>query len=205
MFEKPELQTTSISSFNHSTSDPSDTVDDYIKHPPTRWTRSQGPPQSHCYPLRHRSPRQGTPFRHLASRHLLSQHLTHQINAIYDSSGKKLTLSKLLHGPNKLVWNKALSNEIGRLTQGNDFGIKFTDCMTFIHHSQIPVGKKVTYANFVCDHRPLKSEPWRVRLVVGGDKIDYFQDAGSPTTTILETKLLVNSVISDCHKGAKFM
>ena len=41
--------------------------------------------------------------------------------------------------------------------------------------------------------------------MVGGDKVEYFADAGSPTTTILETKILVNSVISDCHKGARFM
>lgn len=181
------------------------TVDDYIKNPPTQWTRSHGPPWSHRYPLRHRSNQQGTPFCHLASRQLLSQHLTHQLNAIYDSSGKKLTLSKLLNGSNKKVWNKALSNKIGRLTQGNDFGVKFTNCMTFIHHSQLPINRKVIYANFVCDHRPLKSEPWRVRLVVVGDKVEYYQDAGSPTTTILETKILVNSVISDCEKGARFM
>ena len=44
-----------------------------------------------------------------------------------------------------------------------------------------------------------------MRLVVGGDKVEYFADSGSPTTTILETKNLINSVISDCHKGARFM
>ena len=52
--------------------------------------------------------------------------------------------------------------------------------MTFIHPSQIPPHKKVTYASFVCDHRPLKSEPWKVRLVVGGDKLSYPYDTGSP-------------------------
>ena len=41
--------------------------------------------------------------------------------------------------------------------------------------------------------------------MVGRDRVEYFEDSGSPTTTILETKILVNSVILDCHKGARFM
>ena len=97
-------------------------------------------------------------------------------------------MDKLLLGPTKHIWNKALSNEIGRLAQGNDFGVVPNDCMEFIHYHQVPANHKVTYTNFVCDHRPTKSEPWRVRLVVGGDRVEYFADSGSPTTTILETK-----------------
>ncbi len=41
----------------------------------------------------------------------------------------------------------------------------------------------------VLDYRPLKSEPLRVRFTVGGDKLDYAYDAGSPTTDLLETNL----------------
>ena len=33
----------------------------------------------------------------------------------------------------------------------------------------------------------------------------FFADAGSPTTTILETKVVINSTISDSPKGARFM
>ena len=39
----------------------------------------------------------------------------------------------------------------------------------------------------------VKTEPFRVRLVVGGDKLDYHEDAGAPAASMLETKLLVNS------------
>ena len=53
------------------------------------------------------------------------------------------------------------------------------------------------YAQFVCDERHLKPEKYPVRCVVGGDKYDCSIDSGSPTTTILEFKLLINSVISD--------
>ena len=67
------------------------------------------------------------------------------------------------------------------------------------------MGEKVTYAQFVCDHRPKKPEPYRVRCVVGGDKLDCPIDSGSPTTNMIECKVLLNSVISDAHKNARFM
>ena len=69
----------------------------------------------------------------------------------------------------------------------------------------LPHGHPVTYASFVCDYRPLKEEKYRVRLVVGGDKLFYDDDTGSPTATLLETKLLLNSVLSGAKHGAKFM
>ena len=42
-------------------------------------------------------------------------------------------------------------------------------------------------------------------MVVGGNKLPYFQDAGSPATHLTETKLLFNSVISDARHGARFL
>ena len=39
---------------------------------------------------------------------------------------------------------------------------------------------------------------------MGGDKLPYDEDSGSPAANMLETKLLFNSVISDAHKGAQF-
>jgi hypothetical protein len=44
-----------------------------------------------------------------------------------------------------------------------------------------------------------------VRLTVGGDKLPYTYDAGSPAASLLETKLILNSTISDSDKGAKFL
>ena len=93
----------------------------------------------------------------------------HSINHIFDQYGNKQSLDALLKGPTSEIWIKALSNEIGRLTNGNIHGVTPTQCMKFIRHNEVPKKKKVTYANFVCDHRPLKAEPWRIRLVVGGD------------------------------------
>jgi hypothetical protein len=128
-----------------------------------------------------------------------------KMHHIYDANGKRQTVDQLLHGPNSIIWNKSMSNELGRLAQGNDVGIKATDTIDFIYKNEIPNDRKVTYANFVCDFRPLKSEPYQVRLVVGGDKLPYDDDAGSPAASLLETKLMVNSTISDVKKGARFM
>lgn len=126
------------------------------------------------------------------------------VNHIYNDQGKRMSLDALL-AENPARWSPALSNELGRLTQSNDTNVRCTDAMDFIFFHEVPSTAKVTYANFVMDHRPLKTEPWRTRLVVGGDKLDYDLDPGSPAANLLETKILANSVISDAHRGAKFM
>ena len=63
----------------------------------------------------------------------------------------------------------------------------------------------MTYVSFVCDHRPLKPEKRRTRLVICGEKHPYYDDAGSLAATVIGTKLLLNSVISDALQGAHFM
>ena len=42
-------------------------------------------------------------------------------------------------------------------------------------------------------------------MVVGEDKLTYINDAGRQPASLLETKILINSVISDLTKDAKFM
>ena len=124
---------------------------------------------------------------------------------IYDSAGRKLSINKLLSGADSHIWNQAVSNELGRLSKGNDAGVGWIDTMEFITKSEVPSNKKVTYCSFVCDIRPLKAEKYRVKLVVGGDKLDCVFDTGSPVASMLDTKILCNSVISDAHRGARFL
>ena len=62
----------------------------------------------------------------------------------------------------------------------------------------------VTYYSFVCDIRPYKQEIHRVRLVVGSDKLECDFDTGALVASILGTKILCNSIISDTSKGEKF-
>ena len=136
-------------------------------------------------------PRPVTPDIHLAAH-------------VFDAAGKKQTLENLLKGQQKQIWQQSASNEFARLAQGNDSGTVGTDTIEFISHSEIPSQAKVTYASFVCDYKPFKTEKHRVRMVVGGDRLNYAEDAGAPAASLLETKLLVNSVISDSPKGARF-
>jgi hypothetical protein len=154
-------------------------------------------------------------FRSRAATRLLAQHLsstnhpdltsTSACMHIYNDAGKKQSLDDLLIGSDSEVWTKSLSNEIGRLAQGNIHGVKSTDTIDFIYKNQVPQDRKVTYANFDLSYRPLKTEKHRVRLVVGGDKLSYDDDSGSPAASLLETKVILNSVISDADLGARFM
>ena len=92
-----------------------------------------------------------------------------------------------------------------RLSQGFKGRVQAQDTMDFIHKHEVPSHKTVTYANFVCDYCPLKSKPFRVQMTAGGYKLSYDDDTDSPTVSILETKLLANSVISDHKKhNSKF-
>jgi len=103
------------------------------------------------------------------------------INHIYDAAGNKLSIDSLLTNPTTTkTWSAALENELGRLAQGFKGRVKPQDAMEFIPHSEVPKDRKVTYANFVCDFRPLKSEKHRVRMTIGGDKLEYQDETASP-------------------------
>ena len=52
----------------------------------------------------------------------------------------------------KPTWKIGLSNEIGRLAKGVGDRVAGTDTIDFIHKSEVPAKKKVTYENFICDY-----------------------------------------------------
>ena len=93
---------------------------------------------------------------------------------------------------------------MGRMAQGIR-NVKGDNVLVFIPRHEVPANKKVTYGNMICDFRPLKLEKSRVRLTVGGDRLDYLGNQSSPAASLLETKMLINSVISDVKNGARFM
>ena len=153
----------------------------------------------HKYNLRSKS--NPTPH-HIAD---MLYNVKHTIHHIYTEDGKKETVDSLIEGSNSKIWMRSLSNEWGRLAQGNQNNINGTDTIDFIFQHEVPKEKDVTYATFVCDYRPLKEEVYRIRITVGGDRLSYHEDAGSPAANLLETKIILNSTISDAHKGARFM
>ena len=82
-----------------------------------------------------------------------------------------------------------MSNEWERLAQGNIHGVRITDEINFIHKDEVPQDRDIRYAAYVLDYRPLKPEPLLVRITVGGDRLSYDDDAGSPASNLLETKI----------------
>ena len=103
------------------------------------------------------------------------------------------------------VWKNSSANEFGRLAQGVGGRIKGTNTIFFIHKHQIPQDrwKDVTYAKFVCELKPNKAEVYRTRLTVGGDKVHYPGDVGTPTADLTLVKMHLNSVVST--RGARYM
>eukprot|EP00804_Cyclotella_cryptica_P028359 CCRYP_016427-RA/>CCRYP_016427-RA protein AED:0.05 eAED:0.03 QI:0/0/0/1/1/1/2/0/1237 len=63
--------------------------------------------------------------------------------------------------------------------------------------------RDVTYGRICANFRPEKEDPHRIRLTVGGNKIHFPGDCGTPTADMLTTKILLNSIIST--QGARFM
>ena len=122
---------------------------------------------------------------------------------MYDHMGKKKSINSLLK-EGTITWGGSLSNEHGRLSQGVR-DVTGNNAITFIGKSEIPKGKKVAYANMVCDHRPLKKEKFRVRLTLGGDVLECEGNTSSTAASLLEAKLLFNSVISDSHQWDRFV
>ena len=105
---------------------------------------------------------------------------------------------------------KLLSNEFSQVAQGvgkvrlSPKKIHGINTIFFIVKSKIPQGPIVTYANFICDILPLKTEKHLTHLTAGGDRLEYGHDPSSPAVSLLDTKIMINSIISEDKRGAKF-
>ena len=122
---------------------------------------------------------------------------------INPDTGVSLEYRHFIQGPNKDIWVKALANDFGRLSKSVKRRMPTgNSTIFFIHPSEIPSHKKVAYGRLVVDIRPLKEEKYRVRITVGGDKLDFCGNASSVAASLVTVKLLLNSVVST--KGAKF-
>jgi hypothetical protein len=125
-------------------------------------------------------------------------------NAVLNAeTGKLEEYRHLLKGPDKLKWEAGCSKEIARLAQGrNDGSVKGTETIHFIQPHQLPKGKKPTYLRICANYRPQKSDPYRIRMTVGGNLVDYQGETYTPTADLTTAKLLLNSTIST--PGAHF-
>ena len=112
-------------------------------------------------------------------------------------------MDTLLRGIHGVAWEQSLTNEWDRLAEGKLKVVKGTKTIEFTSASQVPISRKVTYGNFVCDYWPLKTEPNRVRPTVGRDKLDYPFDANSPASNLIDAKILINRYNFRCTTGSQ--
>jgi hypothetical protein len=120
-----------------------------------------------------------------------------QANAvIHPITGKEMKYMALMKNPRlQPLWKRGFGNEWGCLFQGTR-DITRTDTCWFIKLTNIPTDRKITYGKVVCDYKPHKKEKERVRLTVGGDRLDYSGDVATSTAYITTFKILINNTLS---------
>jgi hypothetical protein len=120
-----------------------------------------------------------------------------QANAvIHPVTGKEMEYSALMKDPRlQPLWTRGFGNECGSLFQVIR-DIPGTDTCFFTKLKNIPHDRKITYSKIVCDYKPDKKDKERVRLTVGGDKLDYSGDVATSTADITAFKILINSTLS---------
>ena len=136
------------------------------------------------------------PTRSWAVKELMVQCVMKSLNHIFNTNGHKESIDSLLKGSQSKTWSASLSSKLGRLAQGIN-NVKGNDVVDFIRKSDVPMSRIVTYANMICYYRPHKNDKFCVRLTVDGDRLVYDNDATSSAASLLETKLLLNSTISN--------
>ena len=99
--------------------------------------------------------------------------------------------TQLIRGPDKYTWTTAFSNNIGRLAHVVGNRVKGTNSIFFVHHSDVPAGKQVTYGWIVVSIRPNKAETHQVRITVGGDKLSYDGPTATQCASLITTKILL--------------
>jgi hypothetical protein len=130
----------------------------------------------------------------LGENHWSRQHLANSV--IHLVTGKEMEYTALMKDPQlQSLWTRGFGNECGRLFQGIQ-DIAGTDTCFFIKLTNIPKDRKITYGKIVCDYKPHKKEKDRVRLTVGGDRLDYSGDVATSTADITTLKIVINSTLS---------
>jgi hypothetical protein len=166
--------------------------------------------------LRHSPPRAPTSSRRLSPRNLSQDDFCgtdtanmaidlgnnhwsqrHHANAvIHPVTGKEMEYLALMKDPRlQPLWTRGFGNECGRLFQGIR-DIPGTNTCFFIELKNILEDRNITYGKIVCDYKRHQQEKERVRLTVGGDRLDYSGDVATSTADITTFRILINSTLS---------
>ena len=126
--------------------------------------------------------------------------LIQSTNSIADpSTGKQLEYKQLINHPDRKfrqTWPRSSANEFGRLVQSVGGRIEGTDTIKFLRYYEMPKHRHPTYARFVCEIHPQKTEKERTRLTVGGNLIDYPDTVTTRTFDLVTFKMHINSILS---------
>jgi hypothetical protein len=68
--------------------------------------------------------------------------------------------------------------------------------MFFVEFKNITEVRNITYGKIVCEYKTHKKEKERVRLMVGGDRLDYSVAIVTSTADITTFKILISSTLS---------
>jgi len=126
--------------------------------------------------------------------------------AINIDTGAIAEYRELLLSSEGPLWMDSMCDEMGRLMTGRGPESSMptgTETMVAIAYEDIPKGRFATYPRIVVADRPEKENPRRVRLTLGGDKVDYPGKVSTHTADTTTCKIMFNSVIST--PGARFM
>jgi hypothetical protein len=101
-------------------------------------------------------------------------HTPQACNAINIDTGREASYQELRRNSEGEEWAQMMSDEIGKCAQGNDaHPDSGTNTFFFITKAQVPSNKSATYARIVPEDRPHKEIKKRIRLTVGGNRIEY--------------------------------
>jgi hypothetical protein len=141
----------------------------------------------------------------LGNNHWSQQHLENAV--IHPVTGKEMEYMALMKDPRlQPLWKRGFGNECGRLFQGIR-DITGTDTCFFIKLTNVPKDRNITYGKIVCDCKPHKKEKERIRLIMGGDRLNYSGDITTSTSTanITTFKILINSILSTADASMMMM
>ena len=116
---------------------------------------------------------------------MFSDYVDHKINRVFKPDGTKDTIDSVCKEKNKTIWLQILSNERSKLDQGNDNGVYCNDVIEIVSQKEVPPDRTVVYATFL-DRSPLKTDAWRVRITVDGNRLPYDGDTGLSEANIIE-------------------
>ena len=134
-------------------------------------------------------------------------HWNYAGNVVDPVTGESQNYQQLIKNPKTQErWSLGMCYELCRLSNGFNSRKDGTQTVHFMNHDEIkniPTDRTVTYARIVVFYRSQKSDPYRVRITVGSNLINFPGEVTTRTADIVISKIMWNSVL--LTKDGKYM